>query len=199
MGDPMLQLLAQSSSELMYDTSYGTTSDAEAGAMLGALGVFFIPLMVYLVIAIIAMWKMFVKAGKPGWAAIVPIYNIVVMLQIATMPMWWLAVILLSFIPVVGMIASLAFSIVVGINIGRKFGKSDVWGAILNGILGIGYLILGFGSATYNAAAPAITGTNTSTGSTPGGMPTSGSPTAPTAPTEPTAPTPPTPPTAPTV
>ena len=174
----MLQLLAQSSSNL-YDTTY-TTSDAEAGAALGALGMFIIPILILAVLSIIAMWKIFTKAGKPGWAAIVPIYNIVVLLQVATMPLWWLAVILLSFIPVVGTLASLAFSIIVGINVGRKFGKSDVWGAILNGILSIGYLIIGFGSATYNASAPVIGGSSNSGGST-SGTPTSGSPTTPVA------------------
>jgi hypothetical protein len=171
----MLQLLAQTSSDYLYETT--TTSDAEAGAVLGALGVVFIPLLILAVLSIIAMWKIFTKAGKPGWAAIIPIYNVVVLLQVATMPLWWLAVILLSFIPVVGFIASLAFSIVVGINVGRKFGKSDVWGAILNGILSIGYLILGFGSATYNADAPVIGGM--SGGSSTGSTPTSNSPTAP--------------------
>lgn len=177
----MLQLLAQSSSDL-YDTTY-TTSGADTGAALGALGVFLVPVLILAVLSIIAMWKIFTKAGKPGWAAIVPIYNLVVLLQVATMPLWWLAIILLSFIPVVGTLASLAFSIIVGMNVGRKFGKSDVFGALLCGLLSIGYLIIGFGSATYNASAPVIGGASNG-GSTPtGGTPTSGSPTTPAGPT----------------
>jgi hypothetical protein len=39
---------------------------------------------------IAAMWKVFTKAGKPGWAAIVPIYNIIVLLGIAGKPTWWI-------------------------------------------------------------------------------------------------------------
>jgi hypothetical protein len=49
------------------------------------------------VFIVAAMWKVFTKADKPGWAAIVPIYNVIVMLKIAGRPMWWL---LLMFIPV---------------------------------------------------------------------------------------------------
>jgi hypothetical protein len=53
------------------------------------------------VLMIASMWKLFEKAGKPGWAAIVPIYNTVVMLEIGRKPVWW---ILLMLIPYVGII-----------------------------------------------------------------------------------------------
>ena len=61
------------------------------------------PLLMLAIVAIFiaGMWRMFSKAGKPGWASIVPVYNLVVLLQIAGRPVWWL---LLFFIPFVGAI-----------------------------------------------------------------------------------------------
>ena len=61
--------------------------------------VFMLAVVVFLIASI---WKVFVKAGQPGWAAIVPIYNYYVMLQIAKKPTWWLAIILL--VPIVNVI-----------------------------------------------------------------------------------------------
>jgi hypothetical protein len=142
----MLNLLAQSTDYLYETTSVPTADNGIAGIFTGS---FMLLWLVVVVIAIVGMWKMFTKAGKPGWASIVPIYNIIVLLEIAQMPLWWLAVLLLSFIPFLGIFASLAFSIMVGINIAKRFGKSEVWGAILCGILSIGYLIIGFDSSKY--------------------------------------------------
>jgi hypothetical protein len=102
-----------------------------------------------LVVLIIAgVWKTFVKAGKPGWAAIVPIYNIIVMLEIAGKPIVW---IILFFIPVVSIVAA----ILVGIAIAEQFGKGTGFGVGL-GLLGFVFFpILGFGDAQYGGAAPA--------------------------------------------
>jgi hypothetical protein len=110
-----------------------------------------IPLLVFvielvIIVAIIAgIWKVFVKAGKPGWAAIIPIYNLIVLLQIAGKPLWW---IILFFIPLVNII----MAILVGIAVAKNFGKSDAFGVGL-GLLGfIFYPILGFGDAEYQGA-----------------------------------------------
>jgi hypothetical protein len=84
----------------------------------------------------------FTKAGKPGWAAIVPIYNLVVLLEIAGKPLWW---IVLFLIPLVNII----MCIIVSIAVAKNFGKSAGFGVGL-GLLGfIFYPILGFGDAQY--------------------------------------------------
>ncbi|WP_428263817.1 DUF5684 domain-containing protein [Haliangium sp.] len=94
------------------------------------------------VFLIASIWKVFAKAGKPGWAAIVPIYNLVVMLEIAGKPIWW---IVLFFIP----IANIIVAILIAIGIAERFGKSTGFGIGL-ALLGIiFYPILGFGSAQY--------------------------------------------------
>ncbi|MEZ4302004.1 MAG: DUF5684 domain-containing protein [Polyangiaceae bacterium] len=97
------------------------------------------------VLLIASIWKVFTKAGEPGWAAIVPIYNLYVLLKIAGKPGWWL---LLYLVPVV----NLLITIVVAISIAQKFGKGAGFG------LGLAFLpfifcpLLGFGSATYSAS-----------------------------------------------
>ncbi len=103
-----------------------------------------------IIIALIAsIWKVFVKAGKPGWAAIVPIYNIIVMLEIVGKPLWW---IVLMFIP----IANFVVAIIIAMEMAERFGKSKGWGVIFLVFLGfIGYPILGFGDAQYSAPSQA--------------------------------------------
>ena len=66
--------------------------------------------------AIAGLWKTFEKAGKPGWAAIVPIYNVIVMLEIVGKPLWW---IVLFLIPLVNLVAA----ILVGIAMAGKLGR----------------------------------------------------------------------------
>jgi len=99
------------------------------------------------VVVIIGGWKVFEKAGQPGWAILIPIYNIYVMLKIAGRPGWWL---LLYLIPVVNFV----IAIIVAIDIAKAFGQSAAFGFFLLFLLGgIGYLILGFGSYRYQGTA----------------------------------------------
>lgn len=99
-----------------------------------------------ILIAVIAgFWKVFTKAGKPGWAAIVPIYNLVVLLEIAGKPLWWIVLFLIPFVNII-------MCIIVSIAVAQKFGKSAAFGVGL-GLLGfIFYPILGFGDAQYQDA-----------------------------------------------
>ena len=96
-----------------------------------------------IVFVIAAFWKVFSKAGHPGWAAIIPIYNIYIMLKIADRPGWWL---LLFLIPLVNLI----IAILVAIDIAKSFGKGTGFGLGLAFLGFIFYPILGFGSATYS-------------------------------------------------
>ena len=95
-----------------------------------------------IVLVIAGFWKVFVKAGHPGWAAIVPIYNVYILLQIAGKPTWWL---ILFFIPFVNFI----IAILVSIEVAKAFGKSTGFGVGLALLGFIFYPILGFGDAQY--------------------------------------------------
>ena len=71
------------------------------------------------VVEIAAFWKVFTKAGQPGWASIIPIYNLVVLLQIAGKPIWW---ILLMLIPVVNIVVAIMVWHAVSTNFGKGVG-----------------------------------------------------------------------------
>ena len=102
------------------------------------------------VIMIAGFWKTFSKAGYPGWAAIIPIYNIYIILKLAGRPGWWL---LLLLIPLVNVVVWA----IVCIDVARSFGKDALlWGIILLWLLnGLGFLFLGFGKAEYQGPAAA--------------------------------------------
>lgn len=103
--------------------------------------------LVFAVLVIAGMWATFSKAGKPGWAAIIPIYNIYVLLKVAGRPGWWL---ILWIIPIVNFI----ISIIVAIDVAKAFGKGGAFGFFMLWLLGfIGYPVLGFGSAQYRGPA----------------------------------------------
>lgn len=103
-----------------------------------------------LVIFIIAsIWKVYEKADEPGWASIIPIYNLVVLLRIVGRPLWW---ILLMLIPLV----NLVIMFIVYIDLAKSFGK-DVGFGIGLALLGVVfYPLLGFGDAEYQGPAAAI-------------------------------------------
>lgn len=94
------------------------------------------------VFLIASMWKVYEKAGKPGWAAIVPIYNIIVLLEIVGKPLWWIA---LLFIPIVNIV----IAIMIYIELANRFGKSTGFGIGLVFLSFIFFPILGFGDAKY--------------------------------------------------
>ena len=111
-------------------------------------GFSFIAPLLFLAISILfvaGFWRTFTKAGKPGWACLVPIYNIIVMLEIARRPLWWFV---LMFIPVVNFIVAL----VVMMDIAKSFGKGAGFGLGLFFFGFIFYPILGFSDARYSAA-----------------------------------------------
>lgn len=120
------------------------TATAEGAAVSGVVTIIYVAL---IVLSIVAMWKMFAKAGKPGWACIIPIYNTVVLIQIAGKPVWW---IILFFIPFVNIVVS----IMVLAGVSQKFGRGigTTLGLIFFPVIFM--MILGFGSAEYESDEP---------------------------------------------
>lgn len=118
---------------------------------MGVLGLVIYVAIIALVVA--SMWMVFTKAGKPGWAAIVPIYNMIVLLEIAGKPLWW---VLLLFVPFVNFVVG----ILVYINLAKAFGKGGGFAAGLILLPIIFFPILGFGSAQYQGV-PVPSGTPT--------------------------------------
>lgn len=114
----------------------------------GPSPVFWIIYFAVLILMIAGMWKVFSKAGQPGWAAIIPIYNLYVMCKVAGRPGWW---VILMLIPLVNFI----IIIILLIDIAKRFGKGGGFAVGLIFLPFIFWPILGFGSAQYQGAASA--------------------------------------------
>lgn len=98
------------------------------------------------VLMVVALWPVFSKAGRPGWGALIPIYNIYLLVKVAGLHG---ALTLLYFIPIVNVVVAL----VVALRIGRNFGKGALFSVFLLWIFSlIGFLILGYGSSQYRGA-----------------------------------------------
>jgi hypothetical protein len=104
-------------------------------------------------VLLVAFWRMFQKAGQPGWASLIPIYNAYILLKIVGRPGWWL---LLYFIPIV----NLVISIVVMLDLAKSFGKGAGFGIGLFFLSFIFVPILAFGSSQYvgPAGRPSMSG-----------------------------------------
>ncbi len=103
-----------------------------------------------IIFIIAAMWKVFTKAGKPGWAILIPFYNLYILLKVAGKPGWWLILLL---IPIVNIV----ISIIAAIGIANNFGKGVGFAIGLLLLPFIFYPILAFGSAEYQVASVEIT------------------------------------------
>jgi hypothetical protein len=95
-----------------------------------------------LVIIVIAEWKIYEKGGQPGWAVLIPFYNIYVLLKLVGRPGWWL---LLMFIPLVNLIVA----IIVTNDLSKSFGQGVGFTLGLIFLTPIFLLLLGFGDFKY--------------------------------------------------
>ena len=98
--------------------------------------------LIVIAVVVAGMWKAFEKAGEPGWAAIVPFYNIYIMTKIAGVPAWWM---IGFFIPIVSIIVA----ILISLKIAENFGKSAGFGIGLALLGFVFWPMLGFGDAQY--------------------------------------------------
>jgi hypothetical protein len=132
----------------METTTDVSTNFAVAGGISGVWIAIFAIYMALMVLMIVAMWKLYTKAGQPGWGSIIPIYNVYLMFKIAGKPGWWL---LLLFVP----IANIVVSILMLVGIANAFGKG---GGYVFGLLFLPFIfypMLAFGDATYTPPATA--------------------------------------------
>ena len=111
----------------------------EGGIIPGIVG------LVVMIIILAGIWRVFTKAGQPGWAVLIPIYNAYVLCKVAGKSGWW---VLLLLIPCVGVICS--FFVVLGVA--QNFGKGVGFALGLFFLPFIFYPILGFGDASYQVA-----------------------------------------------
>lgn len=135
-----LSLLAQV--EYSYSSSSQGQPPSPVAMIIGLLIALFL---------IVAMWKVFTKAGQPGWASIIPIYNLYVWCKIVGRPGWWIILLLIPFV-------NFIIGIILSIDLAKSFGKGVGFGIGLALLGVIFWPILGFGSAQYQgpSAAPGL-------------------------------------------
>lgn len=104
--------------------------------------IFWVIYLAIIVVVVVGLWKVFEKAGQPGWASIIPIYNIVILLKIAEKPLWW---IILCFIPFISLIPA----IMIPVAVAKNFGKGGGYAVGLIFLPFIFYPLLGFSDAQY--------------------------------------------------
>ena len=120
---------------------YDYDSAAYAAAT-GVLIVYYVIALALTVLLLVGFWKVFVKAGKPGWAAIVPFYNMYCLYEISFGNGW---LFLLTFVPCVNIV----MGIILYVKLAQAFGQS---GGFAVGLIFLPFIfvpILGFGSAQY--------------------------------------------------
>jgi hypothetical protein len=124
-----------------------STSTGEVSPLAAGMGIAFtICYLAVLLLIVIGLWKVFVKAGKPGWASIVPIYNVIVLLEIAGKPLWWFILMLIPFV-------NFIVAIIVLIAVARNFGKGVGFALGMVFLPFIFIPMLGFGDAKYQPVA----------------------------------------------
>jgi hypothetical protein len=134
---------------LLLQQDAATTAISGGLVAMGATMMFV--MMAIMVVFIIALWKVFAKAGQPGWAVLIPIYNAYILLKIAGRPGWWILLFMIPFV-------NIAIALLVAIDIAKSFGQSAAFGVFLLFLLcGIGYLMLAFGNYRYIGPTGAAT------------------------------------------
>jgi hypothetical protein len=108
----------------------------------GSVGIELFAVLAVTIVIFAGFWKTFEKAGEPGWAAIIPIYNLYVLVKISGNAWWWF---ILFFIPVINFFATVKLSI----DIAGKFNRGVLFGLGLTFLPFIFYLLLGFGDYQY--------------------------------------------------
>ncbi|MDC0268494.1 DUF5684 domain-containing protein, partial [Akkermansiaceae bacterium] len=112
------------------------------------VGLFFFIYFAVIILVIASIWKIFTKAGKPGWASIIPIYNVIVLLEIIGKPVWWIVLFLIPFVNII-------ISIIATNEVSKSFGRGAGTTVGLIFLPFIFYPVLAFGSAQYQGTQQA--------------------------------------------
>jgi len=153
----MISVIAQITEETLTTTDINNLTDnlttTESTGLFAGLAAFFAAYIIFIlalvVFYVICQWKIFTKAGQPGWIALIPIYNYWKLCEIVGRPGWWSLSFLLAVIPLVGWIIPLIVSIIVMIDLAKAFGKEPIFALLLILLPLVGLPMLAFGEAKY--------------------------------------------------
>jgi hypothetical protein len=114
--------------------------DDTGNGLLG--GAFWLFSLLWLILILVAGWKMYVKGGQHGWVSLIPIINILGLLKIVHRPWWWLLLMLIPFV-------NLVVAVIIALDLAKAFGHGIGVALLLILLTPIGYLVLGFGGSQY--------------------------------------------------
>jgi len=131
--------------------NYDSSSPGAVAGLMAFFAAMLIPIIIVWLIVIIGQWKVYTKAGKPGWACIIPIYNLIVLLEIVGKPIWWIFLFLIPCVNIIFLVWT--FNL-----LSKSFGQSEGFtvGLILLGF--VFWPILGFGNYQYLGPSAAEAG-----------------------------------------
>lgn len=124
--------------------------------------IFFVIILITYILSVVGLWKMFQKADRPGWHALIPIYNTYVLCIIAGVSPWWLVISIISslvvaFVPILSILSSfisIYFGVLLAVSVSRSFGKEDIYALGIYFLPFIFYMIIGLGDSKYLGARP---------------------------------------------
>jgi hypothetical protein len=148
-----MQLLTTFAAEYSYynldGNAAGETYDLSAALLLPLI----IASLLVSIVCLASLWKIFEKAGYAGWRAIIPIYNVMILLRIVGRPAWWLALYIVGLIPLLGWAVALAVSIIVDNDLSKSFGKDAGFTVLMIFLPFVALPMLAFGDAKFKRAA----------------------------------------------
>jgi hypothetical protein len=133
----------------------GNNEAAALGLIMALIAGFGMLILAGYAVVLIGMWKVFTKAGQPGWAVLIPFYNIIVLLRVAGLPWYWVFAVFLPIIPILGVLAYMVLAVMCLHRISTRFGQGVGFTIGLTLLSPIFFLILGFGSSKYVGEQPA--------------------------------------------
>ena len=120
----------------LYPQSAGDFATRQAAATVSTTTSLLI--LAFVLLVIISMWRVYERAGEPGWAVLIPFYNMYVLTKVAGLSGWWVVA---MFIPLINIIALF----VVSIGVARRFDRGAGFGVGLALLPMIFYPILAWG------------------------------------------------------
>jgi hypothetical protein len=137
-------LLTSFATIFLAQNSTDFSARAAGGGLMG--GMFGIVWLIVVVVVIIGLWKVFTKAGQPGWMSIIPILNLYILCKIAGRPGWWLILMLIPFV-------NFIIWIILSLDVAKHFGKGAGFGVGIALLSFIFLPVLGFSDAQYQGPA----------------------------------------------
>ncbi len=135
-------------------TTYNTTGSGSG------VVVFLILALVFYVLVSLGLYGTFIKAGQPGWAGFVPLYNFIVLLRVAGRPKSWGWFLLMIIIPYIGSLALFIVYIIVANDVSKSFGHGTAFtvGLVIPYVSAVFYYILWLGPSQYRGPSAAMGG-----------------------------------------